>query len=54
MKKKNYEGVILVLDVQKVYHSVIRNKLFNIIRDKDILSMEESLFLSKIYNNLYY
>ena len=54
MKKLKTGSVIIIMDLSKAYHRVIRKKLFEIIRVRKILGEDEIKFMEIIYENLYY
>lgn len=44
----------LFIDLKSAYNTVNRQTLFRIIRDKQILPSNESLFLELLYNSIYF
>lgn len=45
---------ILYVDLKSAYNTIIRKKLFNIIRKKEILSSIETDFLEMLNDNIFF
>jgi hypothetical protein len=52
--KKADQMSVFYIDLKSAYNTVDRVKLFNIIRRKQILDMDECDFIENLYNSLYY
>ena len=52
--QKKHKMCVFFIDLKSAYNTVDRKKLFNIIRAQNFLSLEESIFLEKLYNSIYY
>jgi retron-type reverse transcriptase len=45
---------VFYIDLKSAYNTIDRVKLFNIIRNKQILTLDECDFIENLYNSIYY
>ena len=54
MEKKGYGECVVFIDYKSAYNTINRERLYKIIKEKQILSTLEAEFLEKLHNCLYF